>query len=223
MNLHVLGFPMTVMVDDTIPVIEGDEGEDHTLFATVEEGSALWAPILEKAFAKRYGNYEHITAGLPSEAVRTLTGAPYKDYLHKDLSIEKLWQLISTHDKFDDFITVGTENSSKGDESVGSDKGYSYTVIGTHRLSKDGSRLVKIRNPWGTAGFRGTLTDKDPRWTDSAKAEVGYKDGNDGVFWIDIDNYKLHFSETWVSFNTEEWASAKFLKTNDQSQEENPG
>ena len=34
--------------------------------------------ILEKAYAKVYGNYEKIEAGLTGEAIRELTGAPYE-------------------------------------------------------------------------------------------------------------------------------------------------
>jgi calpain-15 len=208
---------MTVMVDDYLPILKGDEGKDQTIYASLEGGSPLWAPILEKAFAKRYGNYEHITSGKPSEAVRALTGTPYKEYLHGTLTVEVLWQLVSSRDKFDDFIMVGTENAGPGDDAVGANKEYSYTVLGTHVLSTDGSRLIKIRNPWGTAGFRGTMTDKDPRWTAEAKKEVGYQEGNDGIFWLDINNYKSHFSETWISFKTDDWATAKFLKKNDES------
>ena len=37
--------------------------------------------ILEKAWAKLFGNYEKIEAGLPSEALKALTGAP-AEYLN---------------------------------------------------------------------------------------------------------------------------------------------
>lgn len=216
-NIYVLGFPMTVMVDEYLPLISQEDGSSTTIFSKVNDGGALWAPLLEKAFAKRYGNYEHIEKGLPSEAVRALTGAPYKEYLHKNLNIDELWQLVSTKDKFDDFISVGTENAADAEDGVGSDKGYSYSVIGTHTLKKDNTRLIKIRNPWGNEGFRGTMTDKDPRWTDEVKKELGYTNGNDGAFWIDLHNYKMHFSETWISMKVEEWSAAKFLKINDES------
>jgi len=209
---------MTVMVDEYLPLIATDDNDSSTtIFSKVKDNGALWAPIMEKAFAKRYGNYEHIEKGLPSEAVRALTGAPYKEYLHKNMNVEELWQLVSTKDKFDDFITVGTENADDAEDGVGSDKGYSYSVIGTHTLKSDNTRLIKIRNPWGNEGFRGTMTDKDPRWTDEVKKELGYLNGNDGAFWIDLNNYKMHFSETWISMKVEEWSAAKFLKINDET------
>jgi len=36
----------------------------------------MWGPILEKVFAKYYGNYEHLTAGDPRAAARALNGSP---------------------------------------------------------------------------------------------------------------------------------------------------
>ena len=40
--------------------------------------------VIQKAFAKRYGNYEHIVAGEPTEAINALTGAPRVMIKHKD-------------------------------------------------------------------------------------------------------------------------------------------
>jgi len=60
-NLFVLGHPMTFIVDDYLPVMEFYNMEGDTVYETIfskiaSEGS-LWVPILEKVFAKRYGNY----------------------------------------------------------------------------------------------------------------------------------------------------------------------
>jgi calpain-15 len=37
----------------------------------------LWAMVLEKVYAKKYGSYSKIVAGQPSMALHDLTGAPY--------------------------------------------------------------------------------------------------------------------------------------------------
>lgn len=42
----------------------------------------LWVTMLEKAYAKVYGSFQHIASGLPVEAIRDLTGAPGKIYNH---------------------------------------------------------------------------------------------------------------------------------------------
>lgn len=83
--------PMTVMVDDFVPVITQEDDDKTTFYSLLGEDTPIWGAIMEKAFAKRYGNYEHITSGTPSEAIRALTGAPFISYEHKDMSAETLW------------------------------------------------------------------------------------------------------------------------------------
>ena len=120
-----------------------------TLYAELSNDGAIWGPIIEKAFSKRFGNYEHIIAGLPTEAIRALTGAPKVTIKHAEKDVESMWQMLQSHDASDDFITCGTEGSSDSKRNLaGLVKGHAYTVLGTVRLSK-GKRLVKIRNPWG--------------------------------------------------------------------------
>lgn len=93
-------------------------------------------------------------------------------------------------------------------------KGHAYTILGTVKLS-NGKRLVKIRNPWGYDGYKGSYSDKSEDWDEESKKEAGWKDADEGIFFVDIDSYKQHFSETWISYNTQDWATAKFLKLND--------
>jgi len=175
----------------------------------------LWGAIMEKAFAKKYGNYEHITSGTPSEAIRALTGAPLISYDHREVTAETLWQLISNNDPSDDFIVAGTEKMKADTAAVvpGMAPNHSYSILGTHILKRGGEKLIKLRNPWGLPGFHGTWGAE--KWDDASKKETGYKDGKDGIFFIDIATYRNAFTETSVSFNQANWASAKFLKKND--------
>ena len=89
-------------------------------------------------------------------------------------------------------------------------------MLGTIRLSS-GVRLVKIRNPWGSQSFQGAFSDANLLWDEKSKKEAGIKDENDGVFFTDIDTYLSQFSETWISFDVSNWASARFLKLDDRS------
>ena len=79
-NIYSLGVPHTVIIDDYLPLESVQKSwntyEWETMFAHIGEDSSMWGPILEKAFAKTHGNYEHIIEGNPREAALTLTGAP---------------------------------------------------------------------------------------------------------------------------------------------------
>ena len=80
-NFYTLGVPHTIIVDDYLPLNKED---DSTLYAKVGADGAIWGPILEKAFAKLHGNYNHITSGDPSLAIRTIYGAPSKKVVHAE-------------------------------------------------------------------------------------------------------------------------------------------
>lgn len=84
-NLYTLGVPHTVIVDDWLPLEQMWDGTYKTIFTHVGDDSSLWGPILEKAFAKYHGNYEHIEGGDPRRAGRTLHGGPFEAFANRDL------------------------------------------------------------------------------------------------------------------------------------------
>ena len=65
-KLYMMGIPVTVVVDDYLPfwldsenLIYGNKGPDNS----------LWMPILEKAAAKLFGNYEVMVGGWMGPAI----------------------------------------------------------------------------------------------------------------------------------------------------------
>ena len=78
---------------------------------------------------------------------------------------------------------------------------HAYTVIDTKKL-KDGTKLVKIRNPWGEEKYHGPWSDKDSRWTDENRTEVDLVEKDDGLWWIDAANYHSNFEFTQTNANT---------------------
>ena len=82
-NFFTLGVPHTVIVDDWLPTIQNGDGSFDTMSAKVGHDAPLWGPILEKAFAKYHGNYEHnMGGGDPKVAVTTLLGGPSVSHHH---------------------------------------------------------------------------------------------------------------------------------------------
>lgn len=64
-NFYTLGVPHTVIVDDYLPLNKDGNTYFAGLGETDTDSGSLWVPIIEKAFAKYFGNYEHLIGGLP--------------------------------------------------------------------------------------------------------------------------------------------------------------
>lgn len=82
-NLYVMGIPVTVTVDDYLPFLRYETKPDGTRklkYGYTGPDGSLWMPILEKAAAKLYGNYEMLSGGVSGQTIMMLTGAPY-DYM----------------------------------------------------------------------------------------------------------------------------------------------
>ena len=133
-QLYTLGIPHTVIVDDYLPLEKwGDEY--HTMYAKPGGDKSIYGPILEKAFAKYHGNYEHIIGGNPGTAVKTLYGAPWSQFEHKNVDVDTLWNALKASDENDDVIQCGTNGSNhfrQGTEGLA--LGHAYTVIGVKEL-----------------------------------------------------------------------------------------
>ncbi len=54
---------------------------------------------MEKAWAKVNGSYEATITGLPSDALKALTGAPVDFYSHDFYTDQELWDLIRDSDE----------------------------------------------------------------------------------------------------------------------------
>ena len=90
-DLFIMGIPVTVTVDDYLPFWTGT---DSLVYARPGPDESLWMPILEKAAAKLFGNYEILVGGFMGPAIQMLTGAPYFETPNADKSVDELWDYI---------------------------------------------------------------------------------------------------------------------------------
>lgn len=51
----------------------------------------LWVSLLEKAYAKSYGDYNNIVGGQPFEAIKDLTGGPGHQLNFDKFKMEEIW------------------------------------------------------------------------------------------------------------------------------------
>ena len=112
-NFYTLGVPHTVIIDDFLPVRYYSWNDTYTtIFSKMGLDNALWAPLLEKAFAKYHGNYGHIVGGDSRRAARTMSGAPYDSHPHDSHDENSIWNLIVSKDNAKDMIQVNTSGSN---------------------------------------------------------------------------------------------------------------
>ena len=70
----------------------------------------MWGPILEKAIAKVYGNFEHTQGGAMGKAVRLMTGAPFERHWHDSSksTLDVLWKVLQAHESTGDIIMTAS-------------------------------------------------------------------------------------------------------------------
>jgi Calpain family cysteine protease/UBA-like domain len=86
----------------------------------------LWPALIEKAYAKAHGSYQHLSGGYIAEGLQDLTGAPTETFVFQEMSLDPdaFWmQLLSFHSAG---FLIGVATYSGGDGLVG---GHAYSVL----------------------------------------------------------------------------------------------
>lgn len=73
-KFYIRGKPWVVSVDDRLPVYEY-WGTQQLIFTKPADGT-MWAPLIEKAWAKVKGTYLQTDGGFNANGLRSITGAP---------------------------------------------------------------------------------------------------------------------------------------------------
>ncbi len=76
----------------------------------------MWVLLLEKAYAKIYGTYDKIEAGLAGHALRDLTGAPFQYFVRggeTNLDADKCWDFIMQFVEKKYLLTASSEVNPK--------------------------------------------------------------------------------------------------------------
>lgn len=143
-----------VRVDGDLPTAGGS-----LVYAGLGTGNAIWAPIMEKAWAcfrNGYCDYKTTEGGWMDEAFSALgrstdslsVNAWYKLW-HEG---KDLWNYVNGQLSAGKAVTVAT-----GDDSANLVSNHAYMVDRTYRDS-GGTRHVVLRNPWGGSGAYVDLT-----------------------------------------------------------------
>ena len=179
--------------------------------------------VMEKAFAKLHDNYDNIISGYTQQALSCLTGAPTRNYRHKDTPniVDKLMEgeqnnyvmaCGSQHvkGKFEDISKIGIVSS------------HAYTIQSVHKVhtSNGTIRLVKLRNPWGGTEWKGDWSDESDLWTDESQDQVGFTGaGNDGIFYMSETDYVTYYSNSTICYLVDDHDNSHVRMTSSAQEE----
>ena len=193
----------TIVLDDYFPCVPNDE----PIFSK-NKGDELWVLLLEKAFAKMFGQYSRLVEGNPKHALIDLTGCPTFTFNLNDEASKKLvltgvmWKLLKKWDKRKYLTAVGTKEMPSENSLAGLVKEHAYSIIRVEEV--EGNKLLELRNPWGVFEWSGDWSTDSDKWTQSMRDMLNPVFEDDGCFWI---SYK-HFLENFERINvckTKKW------------------
>ena len=195
----------------------------------------LWVMLIEKAWAKIHGGYLNINAGLIREALHDLTGAPAITFFNDEGTEDERWRIIWDADEANYILCAGTEDligdgTDAQEKKTGIVGSHAYALIAAHTLvyqggnwvlmnKSDGSRgqttvrLLQMRNPWGKGEWKGAWSDKSSEWrkvSAQTKQQLGYKDADDGVFFIPMGDFSKYFSDFQVCYYHDNYQLSSF-------------
>lgn len=109
----------------------------------------LWVALLEKAFAMREASsYSHIETGNPGRALEALTGKrSLRMSLSERTSLDKMFERLREGKRASASMVVHTREVGVA-QPLHVD--HCYAVLDV--FEKDGAKLAKLYNPWGTNG-----------------------------------------------------------------------
>ncbi|KAH8101749.1 hypothetical protein BXZ70DRAFT_73634 [Cristinia sonorae] len=191
------------------------KGGESLYFAKSGTKGETWVPLIEKAYAKLYGNFGYISGGRCCEGIEDLTGGVSTTIKTKDiLDIDRFWHEELTFANKDrlfgcSFDGINTARTGAVSANVqGLFGNHAYSVL--RAVEVNGKRFVVIRNPWGEGEWTGRWSDGSKEWTYEWLKHLPaleHSFGDDGQFvmeysdWLecfsDIDRCRL-FDDQWV-------------------------
>lgn len=103
---------------------------------------------------------------------------------------------------------AGTPSGSDSEANAspsGIVQGHAYSILDVQEA--DEFKLIQLRNPWGRKEWTGDFSDKSDKWTRRLKGLINYKDVDDGAFWMEFQDFTIHFEDIYICrfFDPPQW------------------
>ena len=207
-RIYKRGVWCPLVMDDIFPLLKNanwtTENRGMACAYTKECGS-LWVSMIEKAFAKYYGNYAMLSKGYVHHALEDLTGCEASCLslagASRGIGKRALWDNLIGFKKNGYILGAGTGSSQLADKEL-QDMGIvfsaAYTVYDV--LYIDGHQLIKLRNPPGDHEvWKGDWGSGRSRlWNRRLKAKLQYNAEDKNSFWITFDDFCNVFRYVYV-------------------------
>ncbi|KAF6743625.1 hypothetical protein DFP72DRAFT_1177801 [Ephemerocybe angulata] len=180
------------------------KGGKALTFAKSGSEGETWVPLIEKAYAKLYGNFSHLDGGWTGEAIEDLTGGVATLVLTKDiLDPDAFWteELLKAREdrlfacSFRKLSSLHPRDGGGVLKVQGLFGNHAYSVL--RAMECKGKRFVVLRNPWGESEWTGRWADGSKEWTGEwlkILPELGHEFGDDGQFIMEYTDFLQCFT-----------------------------
>ncbi len=207
-----------IPLDDMFPI---NKKTGKPLFSD-SPTKCLWGVFLEKAWAKANGGYANIVNGYPREVFEAFTPFTTVPIEVGKENKNALWESIKNADKYNCIMTCTIKEGTPDLDKVGLLENHSFSLVSAFERKVNGEnvRLIKLRNPFGMGEWNGDWSDNSSKWTAAAKKvfpEFDEKRANDGIFWIDFDNFCKYFQIVSICVPVKPFSSTYFKVDKDKA------
>ena len=184
-----------IEIDDYLPV----NAYGNLKFASSKNTCEFWPALVEKAYAKFYGNYGRaLKGGFAQEALEDLTGGISEELknLH-DWNLDELFKTLLQAYENNCLLSASIDRTNKRyKKRLGLACGHAYSlnkVVQIETIDGEIVKLLRIRNPWGNCKeWNGDWSDNCPNWNRVSfeiREQIDFHKKSDGEFYISIADF----------------------------------